>query len=268
MPLVGSEGASPGVTARVLVTLPVYNEEERIVDSVAALKRAFKWPDYTIAVVEDGSTDRTPVLTRELQSRYPDLVVMSSPCRLGRGRALRRLWRGFDARIYCYTDVDLPAGAEAVETIVQRVLDGAGVATGSRYCDGAKVNRPPLIKRASLSYNWIVRQAFGDGIYDHQCGLKAFSREAFAAVDRVVVDDRWFWDTECLIQAVQLGYRVDEVPLDWKERRYGRTNLRRLASELPYFASSFIRLRSKALASASPAPQPVGGAGISRVFQR
>lgn len=199
---------------------------------------------HKLAVVEDGSIDGSKKILQALKSTRPDLVVSSSPVRLGRGAALRGLWSLYPADVYCYVDADLPAGTDSVSEVVRRVASGADIAVGSRYCLGAHVRRPPVVKLASRTYNQFTRWTFNDGIWDHQCGLKAFSRQAFTYLNRIVTDGGWFWDTEMLVLGLTLGFQVEEVPLKWRENRYRKTDFRRLASEVPYFLRNLVRLRS------------------------
>lgn len=233
-----------GLGKSLLVTIPVFNEAKRIGPAIAALLPVLESSpfDFKLVVAEDGSTDNSKEVLRELQSIYPKLIVESDSVRRGRGFALSKTWRRHPADFYCYVDADLPAGALAVARVVETLRDGADVATGSRYCKNASVQRPPLVHFVSRCYNLGVRVLFHDRIMDHQCGLKAFSRTAFAKIQEFQPEDSWFWDTQALVLSVRSGLKVVEVPLDWVERRYSRTSLARLAREIPYFSIRLIRL--------------------------
>jgi glycosyltransferase involved in cell wall biosynthesis len=230
---------------RILVTVPAHNERPRISACLATLRGELDPARFRIAVVEDGSTDGTRAELDAVKRSFPELILRSFPSRLGRGRALRTLWATEDADAYCYVDADLPAGAEAVSKIVGCIEAGADISTASRYCPGAKVSRPPVVMSASRAYNRMIRWTFNDGVWDHQCGLKAMSRGAFRTLDRMVEDGSWFWDTENLVLAKRLGLNVAEVPVDWAERRYARTSFRRLAKEVPYFGQNILRLKAR-----------------------
>jgi hypothetical protein len=52
---------------------------------------------------------------------------------------------------------------------------------------------------------------------DAQCGFKAVSRQAADRVVPLIEDNNWFFDTELLILAEKLGYRVKDVPVSWVE---------------------------------------------------
>jgi len=58
---------------------------------------------------------------------------------------------------------------------------------------------------------------FGNRFSDAQCGFKAIKRSVAQELLPWVEDDEWFFDTELLLQAEELGFRIYEVPVDWIE---------------------------------------------------
>ena len=69
------------------------------------LNSAVTW-QWRIVIVDNGSTDGTDDVGRQLSREYPDVQFVQLPQR-GRGRALRHAWTQSDADIVSYTDVDL-----------------------------------------------------------------------------------------------------------------------------------------------------------------
>jgi len=231
---------------RILLTIPAHNEEGILYDSVHRIVESLEDSrlDYRVAIAEDGSTDGTGAEIARLQADLPDLIVQRIPSRVGRGLALRTLWSAVDADVYAFMDADLPADPSALLDVVQAIDDGADVATGSRYCHGAQVHRPPVRSLTSLAYNGLVRFLFHEPIRDHQCGLKAFRREAVRVLLPASREDSWAWDTEILLLALRMRFRVAEVPISWTERRFHRTPFRRLGSDIRLHGTFLLRLRS------------------------
>ena len=231
---------------RLLLTIPVHNEEGILYESVHRLVDRLEGSglDYRLALAEDGSTDRTGEEIAQLQAEIPGLIVQRIPRRVGRGLALRRLWGAVDADVYAFLDADMPADTAALVDVLHAIEDGADVATGSRYCLGAEVHRPPVRSLTSLAYNGLVRFLFDEPIRDHQCGLKAFRREAVRVLLPMSREDSWAWDTEILLLALRMRFQVAEVPISWTERRYRRTPLRRLLSDVRLHGTFLLRLRS------------------------
>lgn len=219
---------------RVLVTVPVYNEERFIEPCVRGLRRALSttdW-DWRIAIAEDGSTDRTKEVLDALRKEFSDLIVTTNAAKLGRGLALRRLWRERSEDVFVFVDADMASGTDALLSVAAAAVDGSPVVTGSRYVRGATVHRPPVRSLVSLGYNWLSRRLFREPIRDHQCGLKAFRREALESLLPLTKEDSWFWDTEILVLAARSGFGVEELPISWTEPKTDRTKWGRLAEDV------------------------------------
>lgn len=242
----------------VLVTIPARNEEVRLRDSVTALKEVLQSSGlrYILSIAEDGSTDRTKKVIAELLKDDPAVVAICDEISRGRGFALRRLWSGFAADVYVFVDADLAMGPEAVKSTVELVLSNTDVVTGSRYCPGSAVVRPPFRDFVSRWYNWLVRLWFDERICDHQCGLKGFSSFAVQTLLPYTSESSWFWDTEILVLATAAGFEVKEVPVTWTERKTSRTQIRRLLSDLYLHGTGLIRLLSEVDGSSKSLKRP------------
>ena len=233
----------------VLITVPVHNEAQLLYGSVHRLVATLDSAglSYALSIAEDGSTDGTPEIVRKLQTEFPTIIARTDPKKLGRGLALRKIWSEIPADVYLFVDADLAAGPSAVLAVIQELGKGADIVTGSRYCPGAVVRRPALRRAASLGYNWVVRQMFHEPMRDHQCGLKAFSREALFRLMEVSQENSWAWDTEVLVLAQMAGLRVKEVPVEWTEYRSVRTPLPRLVSDVYIHGTALLRLKGRVM---------------------
>ena len=197
---------------------------------------------FTLAIAEDGSTDGTRDCIREIQERYPTAVVQTDHEKRGRGFALRTLWARVEADFYAFSDVDFAADPQFLAEAIRIALEGNPVVTGSRYVPGARVIRPPLRSLVSQVYNQLVRTLFHDGVHDHQCGLKVFSRAAVRSLLPLAHEDSWFWDTEILVLAHDTGVAVTEFPVNWVERKTTRTPMVRLFSDFYLHGTGILRL--------------------------
>ena len=52
---------------------------------------------------------------------------------------------------------------------------------------------------------------------DAQCGFKAFDSQVVSDIVPQVADTGWFWDTELMILAERKGYKINELPVRWRE---------------------------------------------------
>jgi len=229
---------------RLVVTLPIYNDTRFLGSTAVMLEEATKPIEkrFTLLVAEDGSNSSATI--DELKWKYQNLVHLQHDQRLGRGKALRDAWSQIKADVYVYVDVDLATDLDSFDAYRNLILlqNQFDLVTGSRYITGAVINRPTLRKATSIAYNWLVRLLFHTGVHDHQCGFKSFSRQL---VERLAVEarsDSWFWDTEVIVLARRMGFRVKEIPVLWTEKKGHRTPLKRLLRDMWLHGSGLLVL--------------------------
>ena len=203
----------------VSVVLPAYNEADSIehtVERTLDTLGAFLDGGYEVIVAEDGCDDDTPEIAARLADTDDRVRHVHSDTRLGRGGALERAFRAADGDVLVYFDTDLATDLKHLEELVECVRSGEyDVATGSRWFPGQVADRPAKRGVPSRGYNELVRLFLRSELRDHQCGFKAFSREAFEHLSAQVEDTHWFWDTEMLVRAQREGFRVAEFPVEW-----------------------------------------------------
>ncbi|GGK53043.1 flippase-like domain-containing protein [Haloarcula sebkhae] len=204
----------------VSVVLPAYNEADTIegtVSTTLATLASFLPEDaYEVIVAEDGCSDRTPEIATRLANEDSRVRHVHSDNRLGRGGALEYAFERADGETLVYFDTDLATDMSHLEELVNAVrVDGYDVATGSRWMPENRADRPAKRGIPSFGYNTLVRAVLRSDLKDHQCGFKAFDRQALETLLPRVQDEHWFWDTELLVKAQRNGYRVKEFPVDW-----------------------------------------------------
>jgi len=207
----------------VSVVLPAYNEEETIERTVEvtldALASFLPAGSYEVIVAEDGCEDRTPELAAELAAARSPVRHVHADERLGRGGALEYAFDEATGETLVYFDTDLATDMRHLEELVESVRSGEyDLVTGSRWLPGSDADRPATRGVPSQWFNRFVRLFLRSDLRDHQCGFKAFDREALFDVLAGVEDDHWFWDTEVLVRAQRAGYRVREFPVEWTPR--------------------------------------------------
>jgi len=207
----------------VSVVLPAYNEAETLADTVAVtletLASFLPAGSYEVVVAEDGCSDRTPEIADELAATHESVRHVHGDRRRGRGGALTDAFRATRGSTLVYFDTDLSTEMGHLAELVESVRSGEyDVATGSRRLPGSDVDRPARRGIPSFAYNRLVRLLLRSDLHDHQCGFKAFDREALFAVLEDVEDEHWFWDTELLVRAQRAGYRVREFPVEWTQK--------------------------------------------------
>jgi glycosyltransferase involved in cell wall biosynthesis len=202
------------------VVIPVLNEAHVLQNSVLTVRDFLTQHlpcQWRVVIVDNGSSDGTDAVARRLSQEYSDVRFVQLPHR-GRGRALRHAWTQSDADIMCYTDVDLSTELAALPKMVQAIaVDGFDLATGSRLLPQSQTTRSPKREFISRCYNMFVKGVLWTSFSDAQCGFKAISRTACAALVPEVEDQSWFFDTELLTLAEKRGYRIADIPVRWIE---------------------------------------------------
>ena len=207
----------------VSVVLPAYNEADTIEHTVevtlSTLADFLPAGAFEVIVAEDGCEDRTPEIADRMAAADDRVRHVHSDERLGRGGALERAFRESRGDVLVYFDTDLATDVQHLEELVESVrTDGYDVATGSRRIPGSEQERDPERGVASTGFNTLVRLFLRSPMHDHQCGFKAFDREALVALLDDVEDDHWFWDTEVLVRAQRAGYDVREFSVEWEPK--------------------------------------------------
>lgn len=226
---------------KVSVVLPAYNEAKRLRKTVERVEEQLitLGYDYEIVIAEDGSTDGTDAIAREIAEKNPRVKHLHSDERLGRGRALMNAFRICEGEVVVYMDIDLSTDLRHLGELISAVLEGYDVVTGSRLIKGSEVRRPLKRDVASRAYNLLVRILLRSRIHDHQCGFKAFRKSAILKISELVKDTHWFWDTEVLVLAQRLGFRVKEIPVRWEHG--GETKVR-FGKDVVYMFSQILRV--------------------------
>ena len=202
----------------VSLVLPAYNEAKRLRNTVekVALRLSDITSSFEIIIAEDGSTDGTERIAKELARELSFVRHLHSDTRLGRGRALNRAFRATKGDILVYIDVDLATDLIHLQDLIDFIRAGYDIATGSRMLKGSDVKRSITRLVASKGFNFLTRLFLKSELRDHQCGFKAFRRDSLFAIMDDVKDKHWFWDTELLVRAQRAGYKIKEFPVRWR----------------------------------------------------
>lgn len=210
------------------IVLPAYNEANKLETAVAKVMKALEEfaDSYEIIIAEDGSTDGTDKVAAMLSERYPFVKHLHGEKRLGRGAALKNAFKKASGKILVYMDVDLATDVGQLKSLVKAIdEEGCDFATGSRMLSESKVERSRRRQITSKSYNFLVRAMLGSKVRDHQCGFKAFRRESLMRLLDEVAARHWFWDTEIIVRAFCKGYKIKEVPVEWRGGRETKVKL-------------------------------------------
>jgi dolichyl-phosphate beta-glucosyltransferase len=204
-------------TCFLSITIPAYNEEKRLPDSLPRIIQFVQQQEYSIEVivVDDGSTDRTADIVREFQKQAPFITLLQVD-HGGKGHAVRAGMMQAHGEYLFLCDSDLSMPIEEVTKFLPPALDGYDLAIASREIEGARrYDEPGYRHLMGRVFNLIVRLLAVRGIQDTQAGFKCFRRDAARQLFPLQTIDGWGFDVEILFIAQRHGKKIVEVPINW-----------------------------------------------------
>jgi glycosyltransferase involved in cell wall biosynthesis len=201
---------------KTALIIPVLNEQGiigRVLDETLA---SFSG---RIIVVDNGSSDGTAE-----EARAAGAEVFSEP-RQGYGYAcMAGYLAAEDADTLVFMDGDGADDPAQIGALVQPIeQDLADLVIGSRELGNAEPGA--LLLQARIG-NWITAR-----LLHLLYGLRVSDLGPFRAIRRKVLDSLdmqemiYGWTTEMMVKAVKRGYRVHEVPVDYRKRLGGRSKI-------------------------------------------
>ena len=204
------------------LVIPAYNEAERIGqtlrDALGYLETTS--PQSELIVVNDGSTDATARIVREVFAARTGVnarLLEHSPNR-GKGAAVRQGLLAATTPIGLFSDADLSTPIEEAPKLIEPIVAGEiDVAFGSRALDRGLIgqHQPWRREQGGRVFNLIVRLATGLPYWDTQCGFKAFRLDVFRPILERAKTDGFGFDVELLYLARQANLRMKEIPVRW-----------------------------------------------------
>lgn len=200
------------MTARFLTALPVYNEAAHV---APVLREVLRYsPD--VLVVDDGSTDDTPRILKDIEG----IRVVRHPQNAGYGAGLRTafeytLEHGFDAlvTIDCDGQHEPHRIPELVAALQLDSEDPYDIVSGSRYLQQFDGDSLPPADRRRINFQITqqMNRCFNLNLTDTFCGFKAYRAEALAKLD--ITELGYAMPLQLWVQAVRHGLRIVEYPV-------------------------------------------------------
>lgn len=205
--------------ATVDITIPVYNEEDALPQTIAVLtnflQKSLPNP-WQIVIADNASTDDTRAVSEMLCQQHSGVNYLRIPQK-GRGRALRTAWLDSRADIVSYMDADLSTDLLHFPELIRSIEAGSHIAVGSRLSKESQVSRGFKREFISRGYNLLINSMFFTGLPDAQCGFKALTRATAQAIVPSIKNNNWFFDTELLIIAAKRGFSIASIPVKWDD---------------------------------------------------
>ncbi len=204
------------------VIIPAYNEERRIVTTLEAIHGYLLQQTYTweILVVLDGPTDKTLDRVSEFAETREQIRWIDRRENRGKGYTVREGMLAARGTIRLFSDADNSTDVSHFGQMAPLFEAGYEVVICSRDgkdAEGAGQAVPqPAVKRfLGNAGNLFIQFVAVPGIWDTQCGFKAFTAEAAEQIFRVARIDGWGFDIEALALARHFGFRIAVIAAHW-----------------------------------------------------
>ena len=199
----------------ISVVVPVYNEEANLPILISKLVGVFNrlGSVHEMILVDDGSSDGSRKILKEMASRIPSLRVVPLKQNRGLSTALLAGMREARGKIIVTLDSDLQNDPEDIPRLLD-YLDRYDMATGWRQ----KREDPWLKRIASRVGNSVRNRLSGERINDSACTLRVFKRECLQDIP-IFNGMHRFMSTLVKMR----GYRIVEVPVTHHPRKYGES---------------------------------------------
>ena len=214
------------------VIIPARNESGNIENALLRLPAFGKHVE--ILFIEGNSTDDTWDKICEMQAKYKDKLDIKIGRQTGKGKAdaVRLGYEMATGDILMILDADLTVPPEDIPKFYEAIANGQGeFINGSRLVYPMEKNAMRFLnilgnKFFSVAFSWVLEQPIKDTL----CGTKVLFRDDYQRlkINRTFFGDfDPFGDFDLLFGAYKLNLKIIDLPIRYKERTYGDTNISR-----------------------------------------
>lgn len=206
------------------VVIPACNEAARISPYLLQISDFFAQRNrsYEILFIDDRSTDDTAVVVGRHAQLNPRIQLIRLPRRSRKGAAIRHGMQAAIGRYQLFADADGATPISELAAIEKSLAEGANIAIGSRELAarsrGFFVHKRTSRRMLGTLFNAALQRSGIKDISNTQCGFKLFRRAFAQDLFSHSSINGFGFDIELLYIAIQGGYRIAEVPVNWSDR--------------------------------------------------
>lgn len=201
---------------KLSVVVPLYNERESLPELHRQLSEVLCQLEKPVEIifVDDGSTDGSFDILRELHGRDPQVRVYQFRRNYGKSAALAVGFKKARGRVIVTLDADLQDDPKEIPGLLAKLEEGYDLVSGWK-----KHRRDSLSKRLSSKiFNQVTGLLTGLRIHDINCGLKAYRREVTEAINVYGQLHRFL-----PVLAHWEQFRVGELVVEHHPRKFGKS---------------------------------------------
>lgn len=204
-------------TKDLSIVISLFNEEESLPELISWIEKvtAEQQYKYEIILVDDGSSDGSWNIIRQLSEKNTAIRGISFRRNYGKSAALYHGFKAAEGRVVITMDADLQDSPDEIPELYRMIVeDGFDIVSGwkkQRFDNKLTKNLP------SKLYNWTARKITGIKLHDMNCGLKAYRNEVVKNIEVYGEMHRYI-----PYLAKNAGFnRITEKPVKHQKRKYG-----------------------------------------------
>ena len=204
-------------TKDLSIVISLFNEEESLPELISWIEKVASREKYSyeVIMVDDGSTDSSWKIIKELSEKNPVIRGISFRRNYGKSAALYHGFKAAEGKVVITMDADLQDSPDEIPELYRMVTeDGYDIVSGwkkQRFDNKLTKNLP------SKLYNWTARKVTGIKLHDMNCGLKAYRNEVIKNIEVYGEMHRYI-----PYLAKNAGFsRITEKPVQHQKRKYG-----------------------------------------------
>lgn len=212
---------------RILMMIPVYNEEKNIENVLNDLQRNLN-NKVDILFIDDGSTDKSLYFIKKANKK-----VLENEENKGNSYTIKRgLKYGYEQNYdYVITlDSDGQHRVSDAMKIINAIDEKIDVVIGSRYLKSVQTGGKLKNIGIQLSTK-IVKLFLKQSITDMNSGLRCYNRKV---ISYIVEEDDEYLDLNLVIKLIKANYKIKEIPISVKSRVYGTSMYHSKSEKIKY----------------------------------
>lgn len=208
---------STEVNCDLSIVIPVYNEAinlpELHKEITLACQRLKK--SYEIIFVDDGSTDESLIVCKQLLKKDPQIRAIQLRKNFGQTAALSAGFDNARGAIIITMDADLQNDPQDFGLLIEKIEEGYDLVSGWRV---KRKDRFITRRIPSILANWLISRMTRVKLHDYGCTLKAFRRE-------IIQHIKLYGELHRFIPAIvsNVGVSIAEVKVNHRKRRHGKS---------------------------------------------
>lgn len=213
---------------KISVVIPARNEAENITQTIKGIRDEFDKEriSYEIIVVNDGSSDKTGSVVRDVMEKDNRVRLVNNPPPHGIGNAIKKGLDEYKGDYVIITMADSSDDPKDMVEYVRGVGKGYDCCFGTRWTSQVVVRGYPKFKLVlNRTANWAIKMFFNLAYDDVTNAFKCYSRETIDGI-KPILSHHFNITVELPLKAIVRGYSYTVIPTNWYTRTRGKTNLK------------------------------------------